>query len=348
MITYGRLYNYIKNIISSIENNHLIISHDNTDFCLILSQQIAPKLAINSFIDDWYYQKEETEKLISTKNSLLKTISNLLKKYSKRLENINAKLNDCKNMDIYKLYGELITSNLYQYANQNLDSIVVENYYNSNALLTIPLNKSITVNKNAEKYFKKYHKLKNAFSVVSLQKEETKIELDYIESLIYSIENSNSLLELEEIIAELYESKIILNKRKQIKTSKTKDKYISSEPLKFNIDGFTVLAGKNNHQNDMLSLKIASKNDIWFHVKNVQGSHVILRTENKPIDVSTLKKCAKIAVENSKARHSSNVAVDYCEAKYVKKINGAKPRYDCLYKLQNNLHLKRRLLFGIS
>ena len=343
MITYGRLYNYIKNIISSIENNHLIISHDNTDFCLILSQQIAPKLAINSFIDDWYYQKEETEKLISTKNSLLKTISNLLKKYSKRLENINAKLNDCKNMDIYKLYGELITSNLYQYANQNLDSIVVENYYNSNALLTIPLNKSITVNKNAEKYFKKYHKLKNAFSVVSLQKEETKIELDYIESLIYSIENSNSLLELEEIIAELYESKIILNKRKQIKTSKTKDKYISSEPLKFNIDGFTVLAGKNNHQNDMLSLKIASKN-----VKNVQGSHVILRTENKPIDVSTLKKCAKIAVENSKARHSSNVAVDYCEAKYVKKINGAKPRYDCLYKLQNNLHLKRRLLFGIS
>ncbi len=325
MITYGKLYNYIKNIISSIENNRLFITHDNNDFCLILSQQAIPELAINSFIDDWYYQKEETEKLISTKNSLLKTISNLLKKYSKRLENINAKLNDCKNMDIYKLYGELITSNLYQYANQNLDSIVVENYYNNNALLAIPLDKSITVNKNATKYFKKYHKLKNAFTVVSLQKEETKIELEYIESLIYSIENSSSLLDLEDIIVELYESKIMMNKKMKVKNSKAKNKPNNSEPLKFTIDGFTVLAGKNNHQNDILSLKLATKNDIWFHVKNVQGSHVILRTENKPVDSSVLKKCAKIAVENSKARHSSNVAVDYCKAKYVKKTSGAKP-----------------------
>lgn len=331
--TYGKLYHYVQDIISSIESNHLVIIHDSSDFYPTLSHQSSHTLALNSFIDDWYYQKEETEKLTITKNSLLNTIAILLKKYSKRLENMNAKLNECKNMDTYQLYGELITSNLYQYANQNLDSIVVENYYSNNELVTIPLDKSITVNKNAAKYFKKYHKLKNAFSIVSLQKEETKIELQYIESLIYSIENSNSLPELEDIIVELYESKIITNKKKKFKTSKTQNSINTFEPLKFTIDGFTVLAGKNNHQNDRLSLKVATKNDIWFHVKNVQGSHVILRTENKVIDISTLEKCAKIAVENSKARHSSNVAVDYCEAKYVKKPIGAKPRYGYLYKL---------------
>ena len=116
-----------------------------------------------------------------------------------------------------------------------------------------------------------------------------------------------------------------MNKKMKVKNSKAKNKPNNSEPLKFTIDSFTVLAGKNNHQNDILSLKLATKNDIWFHVKNVQGSHVILRTENKPVDSSVLKKCAKIAVENSKARHSSNVAVDYCKAKYVKKTSGAKP-----------------------
>ncbi len=238
-------------------------------------------------------------------------------------------------MNIYKLYGELITSNLYNYTNQHLDFIIVENYYDNNNLVSIPLDKTITVNKNATKYFKKYNKLKSASKIVSLQKEETKIELQYLESLVYSIENSKSLSELEDIILELFESKIISNKGKNVKgkSSKTRNSSNSFEPLVFNIDGFTVFAGKNNHQNDILSIKIASKNDIWFHVKNVQGSHVLLRTENKPINLSTIEKCAKIAVENSKARHSSNVAVDYCEAKYVKKAHGSKPRYGYLFKL---------------
>ena len=255
----------------------------------------------------------------------MNTISVLLKKYSKRLDNIEAKLKECKNMDTYRLYGELITSNLYRYNNQNLDSIIIENYYNNNNLVTIPLDKSTTVNKNAAKYFKKYNKLKNAFEIVSVQKRETQLELQYIESLVYSIENSRSLFELEDIIVELHESKIIRDKKKNNNSSKKSNTTSNFEPLKFIIDGFTVLAGKNNHQNDILSLKIAAKNDIWFHAKDVQGSHVILRTENKSVDYSILKKCAKIAVDNSKAKHSSNVAVDYCEAKHVKKPRGAKP-----------------------
>lgn len=329
---YGKLYNYIKNIISAIETNNLEIDYNDTNFYITLNKT-SDTFDLNSFIDDWYAKKESIEKLVTAKNSLLNIITVLLKKYSKRLENINSKLTECKSMDIYRLYGELITSNLYKYNNQNLDCIVVENYYDNNKMITIPLDKSITVNKNAVRYFKKYNKLKNAFTIVSLQKKETKIELQYIESLIYSIENSNSLSELEDIIVELHESKIITNKKKNSKNSKNQNSTNKFEPLKFIIDGFTVLAGKNNYQNDILSLKLASKSDIWFHVKDIQGSHVILRTENKSIDKSILEKCAKIAVQNSKARYSSNVAVDYCEAKYVKKANGAKPRHGYLYKL---------------
>ena len=319
-----KLYNYIKDVVSSIENNHIKLINDERDFYPTIDDCLE-NLSINNFIDNWYCNKELNENLINTKKSLLNTISVLLKKLSKRLENIDSKLNECKNMDTYRLYGELITSNLYKYNNMNLDSIKVENYYDNNSLIDIPLDKSINVNKNVAKYFKKYNKLKNAFSIVSMQKKETELELKYIESIIYSIENSNTLSELEDIITELHESNILKNKKKSKASKQTKKDNSIIEPLKYIIDGFTVLAGKNNKQNDILSLKIASKNDIWFHVKDVQGSHVILKTENKQVDYSTLEKCAKVAVQNSKAKHSSNVAVDYCEAKYVKKPSGAKP-----------------------
>lgn len=321
-----KLYNYTKEVINSIEKNSIKLVNDENDFYItIATSNNSEELSLNNFIDDWYYKKESNENLTNTKKSLLNTISVLLKKFAKRLENIDSKLNECKNMDTYRLYGELITSNLYKYNNMNLDNIKVENYYDNNSLIDIPLDKSINVNKNATRYFKKYNKLKNAFSIVSVQKKETELELKYIESIIYSIENSNTLSELEDIIAELHESNILKNKKK-IKTSKrTKKDNSIIEPLKYIIDGFTILAGKNNKQNDILSLKIANNSDIWFHVKDVQGSHVILKTENKQVDYSTLEKCAKIAVENSKAKYSSNVAVDYCEVKYVKKPSGAKP-----------------------
>lgn len=321
-----KIYNYIKEVISSIEKNSIKPVNDEKDFYITIeTSNNSEELSLNNFIDDWYYKKETNENLTNTKKSLLNTISVLLKKFAKRLENIDSKLNECKNMDTYRLYGELITSNLYKYNNMNLNNIKVENYYDNNSLIDIPLDKSINVNKNATRYFKKYNKLKNAFSIVSVQKKETELELKYIESIIYSIENSNTLSELEDIITELHESNILKNKKKNKIYKQTKKDNSIIEPLKYIIDGFTILAGKNNKQNDILTLKIANKNDIWFHVKDVQGSHVILKTENKQVDYSTLEKCAKIAVENSKAKHSSNVAVDYCEVKYVKKTSGAKP-----------------------
>ena len=260
----------------------------------------------NFFIDDFYYEKEQNSNFISYRNNLLKLISHILKKYDYRLENINAKLKECNNKDIYKLYGELITANLYKIPKfYNADKIELENYYDNNSILLIPLDNTISIANNAKKYFKKYNKLKNALEIVSLQKIETEEELQYIESIIYELEYAKDFLQ-------------------NSKVSNKKDSN-SSTPREFHIDGYTVLVGKNNKQNDYLTTKIASKNDIWFHTKDIHGSHVILKNPASNVSNEILIKCAKLAAYYSKARLSNNVPVDYCLVKYVKKPNGSKP-----------------------
>ena len=159
-----------------------------------------------------------------------------------------------------------------------------------------------------------------------MQKTKTEIELEYMQSVLFSIESSSSVQDLEEILAEIEESEIFKSSTKQIKqpSPKKKQEYVS-RPLELNIDGYTVFVGKNNRQNDFLTLIMASKNDIWFHAQKVQGSHVILRTESKQVSDSIILKCAVLAAQNSKAQNSKNVSVDYCPVKNVKKPSGFKP-----------------------
>lgn len=252
-----------------------------------------------------------------------------LKKVHKKLENINRKLQECENMDTYKIYGELLTANLYRLnANQNLTEITVDNYY-TNSPITIPLDNRFNVHKNIEKYFKKYNKLKNALVVVSDQKKDAEKELDYIESIVFSLENAKSIDDIVDVYSEISENVITkkeIYKKQKNKTSKKKPKEKEVVLQSTNIDGFTVYIGKNNIQNDYLSLKFANKNDIWFHTQKIHGSHILLRNpENIEIPEEVLYKCASLAKENSKGKLSSNVAVDYCPAKFVKKSPGAKP-----------------------
>ena len=246
-----------------------------------------------------------------------------MKKYNRKLLSINEKLKECKNMDLYKLYGELITSNLYKLPKYNVSKIEIENYYDENKLITIPLDESISIQKNMEKYFKKYNKLKTALEISTKQKQITEAELEYIESIVYSLENCSNIDEVNEIYDEVSSSNLFSDSFK--KNNKPKKKLELSTPDEFNIDGYTVLVGKNNKQNDYLSLKLAKENDLWFHTKDIRGSHVILRTNGKNVSDDLIIKCAKLAANHSKAKNSSNVPVDYCLAKYVKKPSGAKP-----------------------
>ena len=245
---------------------------------------------------------------------MLNLILGLLKKYEKRLFNIDSKLLECKNMDIYRLYGELITSNLYKIPNYNMESIKLENYYDNNKEIEIPLDKKYLPSYNAKRYFKKYSKLKNALQVVTAQKKETIEDINYIESVIYEIESATSISDMDEIYDEISQNSIfepILKKKKTKKNKTNKKKQLTTNkltnfnPLKFIIDGYTILVGRNNKENDYLTCKFAKKNDIWFHTK---------------------------------AKNSSHVPVDYCKVAFVKKPSGSKPGF-VIYSNNKTLYI---------
>lgn len=336
-----KIYNYITATINNIETDNLSFENIKNkdgiikDYFLIPEKTSDEPFKLNFFVDDFYYNKETSETFKNYRNSLLKLILDTLKKYKKRLYNIDEKLKECKDMDTYRIYGELITANLYRIPNRNLSEIELENYYDNNNKITIKLDKRFLPSINAKRFFKKYSKLKNALAIVSEQKEDTLKELDYIESVVYELENCSTIEEVGAIFEEISENDIFKDKKElntskksKIKKSKfTKNKTVSFNPLKYTVDGYTVLVGRNNKENDYLTLKYANKSDIWFHTKDFHGSHTILKIDNNvPIpNDNVLVEVARIAAQHSKAKNSSNVPVDYCEVKYVKKPSGSKP-----------------------
>ena len=318
-----KLYNYIKEILLKIDTNKVSAVQFEKDFCIDLVPKNEP-LQINKFIDEFYYKKEQKDLISQSKNNLLRIVSSLLKKVYKKLENINQKLKECDDMEKYRFYGELLTANLYKInSNQNLKEITVFNYYENKDIL-IKLDNKISVSKNIERFFKKYNKLKNTLEVVTKQKQETQKEIDYIESIIFSLENSRNLQDISEIYEEVASN---LNFKKDLKNKNQirnkKEKEIKVDPI--DILGFKVYVGKNNVQNEYLSLKFAAKDDLWFHAQKIHGSHVILKTEGKDdIPDEVIYKCAELAKENSKAKNSVNVPVDFCKIKFVRRMPNGK------------------------
>lgn len=332
------IYNSIIEILDSKNLSIKTTSQKNdspNDYCLVSSCE-KNSFSLNFAIDDFYFSKENNEIFKNFRNMLLNIILSTLKKYEKRLQNIDEKLEECKSMDKYKLYGELLTANLYRIPSYNTDSISLENYYNNNELIKIPLDKKYSPQYNAKRYYKKYSKLKNALEIVSTQKSETINEIKYIESTIYELETCKDISDVQEIYDEISENDIFKNsfskknifKKKSSKKPKkmTTNKYVSFNPLKFNIDGYTIYVGRNNKENDYLTNKFANKNDIWFHTKEIHGSHVILKTNpNEHVPENIIYEAAKLAANHSKAKSSSNIPVDYCLVQYVKKVPGNKP-----------------------
>lgn len=316
------LYDYLKNLISNFGTENVSLKKVHKDYVLDLS---CSDTSLSDFLDKFYCDKEIENIFLAAKAELSKSILSALKKASKKLDNINQKLRSCNDIDKYKLYGELLTANLYKYhENFAKPSIEVENYYDNNNLVTIKLDTSVSYSKNAERFFKKYNKLKNTLSIVTVQKKEAELELEYIESIIYSVSNAKTLEDIEEIHNEFTEN--VLMKKYNYKSFQkvNADKNLTNNLNKIVINKYDVYIGKNNKQNDYLTLHFADKSDLWFHAQGFHGAHVILKTNGKNPDEDTIFKCAQLAKQNCKAALERNVSVDYTYIKYVKKHHSGK------------------------
>jgi len=273
---------------------------------------------INKTIDVYYHRKEELNRISQIKSDLKKVINSSIEKISKKLEAQVEEFNSVLEYEKYRLYGDLILMNMHLISNG--DEFLECINYEDNKVIKLPLDKNLSPAQNAQKYYKLYQKSKNTFLNLEAQIEKNKEELNYLEEVLNSIEISENQEELEEIREELVRQGYLKEKNLQkIKTSKSMPHVFTSS------DGFEIYVGKNNTQNDFLTLKMASDDDIWLHTKNIPGSHVIIKTNKKRVPESTLMEASILAAFFSKAKNSSNIPVDYTFKKFVKKPKGTKP-----------------------
>lgn len=276
---------------------------------------------ISEVIDEYFYEKIHKNKIKQKSSNLASLLTNRRDQLKNKIPTLYSELKTAENADDYKLKGELLTANIYK-LNRGMEEITLNNYYKDNEKLTIELDSEKKPAENTQMYFKKYNKMKNAQVEITKQIKKAKEELEYIENIINSLENAQDFETVSEIKDELIEAGYINKKKKSKKSKKSPEdrlkKYISS-------NGFEIYAGKNNKQNDFLTLKFANKNDLWFHTKDLAGTHVVVKTKGQKVDKKTIKEAGLIAAYNSKGKMSSNVPVDYTEVKNVSKPSGAKP-----------------------
>jgi predicted ribosome quality control (RQC) complex YloA/Tae2 family protein len=274
----------------------------------------------SNLIEDFYFTKDKLDRLKSKSSDLQKVIINNINRCTKKSKILNNTLKQCKDKENYRLFGELLTANIYA-LKKGMKEIEVDNYYSENYdKVKIYLDENKTPSENIQSYYKKYNKLKKSEESAYEQLKQNDDELEYLQSVLTNIQNVDNYAEIEEIKKELIETGYIKFK-KSYKSSKTK----MSKPMHFvSTDGFHIYVGKNNIQNDYLTLKFAHKNDIWLHTKNIPGSHVIIKSVDT-IPENTLKEAANLAAYYSKSQNSSNVPVDYTQVRNVKKPSGAKP-----------------------
>ncbi len=279
---------------------------------------------ISEAIEKFYYGKALKQKLNNFSSQLDKLLSNNIERCEKKLKIFRQQLLDASGREKFKQYGELITANIYQISD-GMSEVTVLNYFDENyPELKIKLLPELSPAQNAQKYFAKYNKAKTTEEQSIIQIEKTEKELNYLETVADSLSRAESIQEILEIKEELtnegYITAIEQNKKK--KKAKTE----ISKPKEYDIDGYTVYVGKNNRQNDFLTLKMARSHDMWLHTKNIPGSHVIIvKKYDEEIPNKVIIEAAKLAALNSKAKSGAKTPVDFTEVKNVKKPSGAKP-----------------------
>ncbi|MGT2771782.1 Rqc2 family fibronectin-binding protein [Streptococcus marimammalium] len=274
--------------------------------------------SLSEMLDVYYKDKAQKDRINQQANDLIHRVNTEIQKNKKKLKKQKQELKDTENAEDFRQKGELLTTFLRNVPN-NQNQVTLENYY-TGKMITISLDKALTPNQNAQRYFKKYQKLKEAVKHLHHLLKETIETIAYLETVEMALSQA-SLSEIADIREELIETGFIKQKKRDKHHKRQKpEQYLAS-------DGKTIiLVGKNNLQNDELSFKIAQKNDLWFHAKDIPGSHVIIRNNPNPSD-EVKTDAAELAAYFSKARLSNLVPVDMIEAKKLNKPTGSKPGF---------------------
>lgn len=340
---------YTPTVLVNAENGKMM-DYSGVDITLYEDMAVKENYdTMSEALDSFYMKKATGESMRQKSGDLMKFVTNNIDRCRKKLQIQNETLLKVSKRDKYKLYGDLVTANIYR-IQQGMTGIEVENYYSeSGETVSIALESDLTPSQNAQKYYKRYNKDKTAEAETLKQKELNETEIDYLESVQQAIATAESMTELTQIRDELIEQGYLKNKGRLKKGMKTP----APQPLHFiSSDGYDIYVGKNNRQNDYVTLKLGRSTDLWFHTKGIHGSHVIVKTSDaETVPDGTYIEAATLAAYYSKGRSGSNIPVDYTEVKNVKKPSGAKPgmviyvNYNTIYanpdekiteKLKNN------------
>ncbi len=293
--------------------------------------------SLNEAVDEYFKTKDFQERMAQKTSGLMRFVETNIQRCQKKLALQQQKMKDCENKGKNKIIGDLLTANLYR-INYGDECVEVENFYENMEILKISLKPELSPSQNAQRYYTAYQKLKNAEIVTAQQMELAVQEIDYLESVKENLMIAENEREINELRDELYSQGYHIKRGEKSKIRKQ-----TSKPLQFRLsDGFIAYVGRNNLQNDELTLRQSRSNDLWFHTKYIHGSHTVIKTEGRTVSDDVIVEAAKICAYYSKARNSANVPVDYTIIKNVKKPNGAKPGM-VIYDNYNTVNVKPEL-----
>ena len=297
--------------------------------------------SMNEVVDDFYYRRDMHDRMRQKSAGIVKLLNNNIERVSKKLSILERTVKDAENREEYKIKGDLLTANIYR-MQEGMKEIEADNFYEpGSAPMKIALDPSLSPSMNAQRYYKKYNKAKTALVEAAKQIEAARADLDYLESTLYVAENAETIEDIDAVKDEMASLGYISRRSKQTRR-KAKEK---SKPMHFvSSDGFDIYVGRNNTQNDYLTLKFANTSDLWFHTKDIHGSHAVIKLGlDKDVPKNTILEAARLAAYYSQARESAQVPVDYTVIKNVKKPNGAKPGM-VIYEGYNTVYVKPGLI----
>ncbi|MFV8313674.1 NFACT RNA binding domain-containing protein [Aerococcus urinaeequi] len=320
-------YQVIQDFCADFENPNptLVVQDDKQHFLVFPYTTISGEEShyddLSALLTAYYAKKSKHDYVRQVGNAIIQVVEKNLTHQHKRLANLNQDMEKSSKADTFQLKGELLTTFLYQ-IEKGQTEVTLANYYDNDQPITISLDPALTPSQNAQKYYHKYNKLRNAINHIEKQKVVAEAEIQYLESIQTQL-NFAEPNELADIRDELIDQGYL---KKQKQDKKKRSNNASAKPREYKtVEGNRILVGRNNKQNDQLTMRQANKNHFWFHTKDIPGSHVILETD-EPSEAEIIQ-AAELAAAFSKYSQSNNVPVDYTQVKHVKKPNGSKPGF---------------------